>query len=358
MEPDFVTPAHWYDGYSAIRHSGEARWDGADRLTLRSDAGETADLFVSDLQFFEHRRNETVYRRSDNTDFRLILRADLPSGLAGSLPARQNYGAWIDRIGLGKAAAAFAVASAAALALFLSAPTWLGPMVPQAWERRLGNAMIGDLGNRMCSTPEGNAALATLLAKVDPANTKVRAGIANIDMVNAVALPGGQVLLFDGLVQEAETPEELAGVLAHEVGHVRERHVMTALLRQFGLSILTSGINSNVGSGALAATTMRYSRDAEVEADDWARAAMRTGDVSPVGAARFFERQVEEAGAGDTPEAMEWLSTHPAQAERAKAFRDSAIAGRDYPPVLNKAEFKALKGMCAADPDVEEFALF
>ncbi|HBR85348.1 MAG TPA: peptidase, partial [Erythrobacter sp.] len=76
-------------------------------------------------------------------------------------------------------------------------------------------------------------------------------------------LPGGQVLLFDGLVQQAESPEELAGVLGHEVGHVRERHVMTALLRQFGMSILLAGADSGVTNGVFGLAAMGYSRDAE-----------------------------------------------------------------------------------------------
>ena len=358
MEEAFSVPAHWYDGHSALRHEGSAHWNGAERLTLESSGGEALPIALPDLLFFEQRREETIYQLKGNADFRLILPNALPAGFANQLPARKTYGAWVDRIGLGKAAAAFAVVSAGVLAAVLTAPNWLAPLVPPSWERQLGNAMVGDLGNRICSTPEGDRALAKLLGKVDPATNKVRAGVANMNMVNAVALPGGQVLLFDGLVQEAETPEELAGVLAHEVGHVRERHVMTALLRQFGLSILTSGVNSNVGSGALAATTMTYSRGAEAEADEWARTAMRRADISPVGAAQFFERHGGKGDGADLPDAVEWLSTHPAQKERALAFRQSALPGKVYPPVLNEAEFDALKTMCANDADVEEFGFF
>ena len=165
------------------------------------------------------------------------------------------------------------------MALFLTAPDWLGPRIPPGWERQIGEAMVGDFGGRICHTPAGDAALAKLLAKVDPAEEKVRAGVANMAMVNAVALPGGQVMLFDGLVQQADSPEELAGVLAHEVGHVRERHVMTALLRQFGLSILLAGADSGVTNGVFGLAAMGYSRDAEREADDYARARMAESNI-------------------------------------------------------------------------------
>nr|WP_282098868.1 M48 family metallopeptidase [Qipengyuania sphaerica] len=216
--------------------------------------------------------------------------------------------------------------------------------------------MIGDLGNRVCSTPEGDAALAKLLDAVDPSQVQVRAGIANFDMVNAVALPGGQVLLFDGLVQDAETPEELAGVLGHEVGHVRERHVMTALLRQFGLSILLSGANTTVGDTMFGLAAMGYSRDAEREADEYSRARMEESRISPLGAAKFFERLGGD-GEGDENAVIGWVSSHPDPAERAKAYR-AAAKGKSFEPVLTEQEFGALKTMCEEDPDVEEFDFF
>lgn len=357
MESSFRTPAQWYDGHNAIRHEGEAVWDGSGTLSLRGFSGEM-DLPFADLVYGEHRGGEYVYRRSSEPDFRLILPEDLPPGLAAKLPVKQVYGGWIDKVGLGKASAAFAVVSIAAVTLFMTAPEWLGPRVPQSWERNLGDAMVGDFGNRLCSTPEGDAALAKLLDAVDPDEVQVRAGVANIGMVNAVALPGGQVLLFDGLIQDAETPEELAGVLGHEVGHVRERHVMTALLRQFGLSILLSGANSGVGDTVFGLASMGYSRDAEREADAFARARMEESKVSPLGAARFFER----IGGGGDEDADEnsltgWVASHPDPRERAKAFREAA-KGKSFRPVLSESEFAAIKSMCEEDPDVEEFDFF
>lgn len=359
MEQAFRTSATWYDGLSAVRHEGEAIWDGKSTLELHGADGAFTAIPLSDLRFGEARQGTLLYRRESLPDFRLILPADMPPGLARHLPARQEYGAWVDRLGLGKAVIGFGVVSAIAVALFLTAPEWLGPRVPPSWEREMGEALVGDLGNRMCHTPEGDAALAKLLAAVDPAREKVRAGVANADMVNAVALPGGQVLLFDGIVQDAESPEELAGVLAHEVGHVRERHVMTAMLRQFGLSILLSGANSGVTNGVFGIAAMGYSREAEREADDYARARLAASDISPLGSAAFFDRMAEEYGDGeDMPAVIGWIASHPSSGARAQAYRASAEEGEVYRPALSDAEFAALKAMCEDDPDVEEFDLF
>ena len=354
-ETAFQSFAQWYDGHTAVKHEGEAVWDGGGLLRL-SGASGSLDVPFTDLEFGEERAGEIVYRRASAPDFRLILPADLPAGLSSKLPQREAYGAWVDKLGLGKATAIFAAVSVAAVALFLTAPEWLGPRIPQSWERNLGDAMVGDFGNRLCHTRDGDRALAKLLAKVDPEQQKVRAGVANIGMINAVALPGGQVLLFDGLVQDAETPEELAGVLGHEVGHVRERHVMTALLRQFGLTVLLSGANTTVGDTMFGLAAMGYSRDAEREADEYSRERMAESRISPLGAARFFERlggENESEGEGLTG----WVSSHPGPAERAKAYR-AAARGKTFEPVLTDAEFQALKAMCKKDPDVESFDLF
>ena len=366
-DPAFSTPASWYDGVSAVRHVGTAEWDGGTLVLQTQDGADPLSVPFDTLRYVETTARERIYGREDLADFRLRLGKDLPAGLAARLPGKSEYGGWVDRLGLPKAVGIFAVASAAAVALFLTAPGWLGPRVPQAWENRLGEAMVGDLGGSLCSTPESDAALAKLLGTVDPADEKVRAGLANIDMVNAIALPGGQVLLFDGLVQEAESPEELAGVLGHEVGHVRERHVMTALLRQFGLSVLLSGANTTLGDTVFGLAQMGYSRDAEREADAYARARMAQSDVSPVGAAEFFERLGEEDASNDeegssdsdsSVDATGWLASHPSSAERARAYRRAAKEGYEYPPVLTSAEFAALKSACENDPDVAEFDFF
>lgn len=374
-DPAFTAPAVWYDGVSALRHEGEVRWEPPGRLVLTKNGLPAEEIPLADLQFGEALPDRQVFRRSSLPDFRLRLPHDLPPGLAKHLPAKVTYGKWIDRFGLGRAAVVLGVASAAMVALFMTAPQWLGPMIPLSWERRIGDAMVGDLGNRLCATPESDAALAKLIRAIDPDGGDLRIGIANIDMVNAVALPGGQMLLFDGIVKQAETPEELAGVLAHEIGHVRERHVMSSMLRQFGLTILLSGANSGVGNSAFGLASMGYTRQAEREADATGRRLLARADISPLGAAGFFERMAVEGGdlvggtAGrqgtardktdDTLERMTgWLASHPSARQRAGEYRAAAKPRHVYRQVLSPQEFAALKRACKDDKDVEDFDLF
>ena len=358
-DPAFTANVSWYDGKSALRHVGTVSLTGDGALALAKPGAQPDLLEPGDLTFVEARKDETIYGRKGNPDFRLTIADPVPPIIAAKLPAKAQYGGWIDRFGLVKASIAFALVSVAVTAGVVTAPEWLGPQIPPSWERQLGNAMVGDLGNRICSTPESDAALAKMLDAVDPAEEKLRAGIANMDMVNAVALPGEQVLLFDGLLQDAESQEEVIGILAHEVGHVRERHVMTAVLRQFGLSILLSGADSGVINNAAGIAALGYSREAEREADAYARARLDEAQVSPLGAAGFFERMLEQFGDDSEENALVgWIASHPASSERAEAFEDAYREGRNYRDVLTEAEFESLKQACAKDPDVEEFDFF
>jgi len=360
MDEQVELRANWYDGLNARRHQGTARWYGGTVLDLASDWGEPLSVPLPDLKHIDSRRDEDVYTRLSDPDFRLTLPVPLPEALAAALPDETRYGSWIDRHGLAKMSIAFAVISAALVALFMTAPEWLGPRIPPSWERRMGDAMIGDFGNRICHTHNGDAALARLIRAIDPQSDDLRVGVANIDMVNAVALPGGQILIFNGLLQQAESPEEVAGVLAHEIGHVRKRHVMTALLRQFGLSILASGFNSGFAQNAFGLASLGYSREAEREADEFARERMNETQVSPLGAAGFFDRMAKQYGdeTEDRAALAGWIATHPSSGERANEYRKSYDRARNYRPVMSEQDFGALKSMCKEDQDVEEFDFF
>ena len=98
-ETAFQSFAQWYDGHTAIKHEGEAVWDGGGLLRL-SGASGSLDVPFADLEFGEERAGEIVYRRASAPDFRLILPADLPASLSSKLPQREAYGAWVDKLGL------------------------------------------------------------------------------------------------------------------------------------------------------------------------------------------------------------------------------------------------------------------
>jgi predicted Zn-dependent protease len=139
--------------------------------------------------------------------------------------------------------------------------------------------------------------------------------------VNAFALPGGKVIVMRGLLEEA-TPDELAGVLAHEVSHVIQKHGMRQLAQLVGPMLIVEYLFNQ--SGAVSAmvamsamfSTLQYSRDNETEADDKAWDIMMKANIDPRSLTEFFRklRKIEGKNSGGP----DIFSTHPATSERIK----------------------------------------
>jgi beta-barrel assembly-enhancing protease len=343
-----------YDGASGIRYTPELVAEG-DHFRLALEEGLGQPHAWSDLVFTSNKDGTATYGHKTRRGWRIGFDGPIPAEIAARLPRPEKYGRFIDRIGLWPASGAFIAISAAALFVGLKAPDLLAPLVPASFEQKLGDAMVGDFGGRVCNGPGGQEALDALVKRIegDPKGLKVR--VVNIDMVNAVALPGGNVFIFRGLLQEAKSPDELAGVLGHEIGHVRNRDVMQALLRQMGLSILLGGANSDVGGSINALVSSTYSREAESNADIYSIKAMQRGQVSPEDTAGFFARLAQmEKSLGKGKSALGYLSSHPLSEAREKAFRGSLVKGRNYTPAVTAEQWRAIVDSCKNDPDVEE----
>lgn len=143
---------------------------------------------------------------------------------------------------------------------------------------------------------------------------------------NAFALPSGDIVIFDQLVELAENDDEVAGVIAHELGHVVYRHGVRQLIQSsvvsFVLGIYLGDISSiAAGLGALVLES-RYSRDFEREADDYAARSMLAAGRGTEPLAAMLERMDQAHGAkGRAASGWEGLSTHPDTAERVTRLR-------------------------------------
>jgi len=144
---------------------------------------------------------------------------------------------------------------------------------------------------------------------------------------NAVALPGGTVILTDQLEALAENDDELAGVLAHELGHVEENHGLRQLYRSLGIAFMVSVIAGDGGqlfedlvAQAALLDTFSYSRRFEYEADEYSVELINQVGRNPQGFVDLIERVFKEAGVdGD---GSNWLSTHPGNDERRERVRE------------------------------------
>lgn len=142
---------------------------------------------------------------------------------------------------------------------------------------------------------------------------------------NAFALPSGTVVLTDELIELAHNDEELIGVLAHEIGHVQENHIVRTLLVQTGIGLLLSIATGDVaGAGATVLVpsvllNSSYSRGFEREADAFALRYLQARGMSGNSIRDLLLRVEEEDGgdnSGDAPKWLDYLSTHPPTDER------------------------------------------
>jgi beta-barrel assembly-enhancing protease len=336
-----------YDGVTA--HPHDVRASVVDGVLELTQAGGWSDRIEAALLKRRDAPAGTLrLGRTDQPGWRLLLPADAESEFGGLLGRHERYGRWIDRIGLGPAVAAGAVITASVVGIGYLAPHWIAPHVPMSWERNVGTAIVGDFGDLKCRNPKGQKALEDLVERVSPGATKgpdgIKVAALNVPIFNAAALPGGYIVVFKPAITETD-PDALAGVLAHEIGHVRHRHVTEALIREFGIGALIRLFAGGVGANAEQIVALSYTRDNEAEADADAIAALKRANISPKPTADLFNRLARETG--ESPRfSAEFLQSHPLSGKRAQRFQASFDANAHYQPALSRPQWDALFDLC------------
>jgi predicted Zn-dependent protease len=221
--------------------------------------------------------------------------------------------------------------------------------VPWTIERWIARAVTAPVPANACRGVDARAdeALARLVRRIYPLDDEDRGLPIEVEVlpgsaINAFATLGGRIYVFDGLIRQAQSPEELAGVLAHEIEHVRQRHILQGVIS----SVLTWGALSTAGAAAMSPgpdaayllLTLKFSRDQEAEADELGLQRLRRARVDPLALARFFTRL------GRLPSPPPLLSNHPASGTRAEL----AARYADYPtePVLDASDWARLGHLC------------
>jgi len=198
------------------------------------------------------------------------------------------------------------------------------PLIPVETDIYVGDATLMLLKDSLSLTvPAGGSRIARISKRLfkPVADTPYAWEIhfSDVDMVNAVSLPGGHIIVFKGLVDFAENDEEIAGVIAHEISHITLRHGMKALIHDNGLAIVLgatmgdfTGIGQTLAGHAQDLVGLSYSRDQERQADLMGKALLEKAGYSADGLASFFRRIGESEG-----ELPAYLSSHPDSSERA-----------------------------------------
>jgi beta-barrel assembly-enhancing protease len=211
---------------------------------------------------------------------------------------------------------------------------WAADKITVAQEVRLGERLFDEMGASLEFLPED--ALADEV--VEHIGVRIAAGsglpfhfhVARNDEASAYALPGGHVVVFTGLLKAADSADEVAGVLAHQISHVTLRHSLQGLIHQVGLrAVLAVMLGDFVGSGwgsmADDFRSIRYSLEMEQEADKKALGLLQRAALASGGLASFFEKMADEQAFG-----VDFLNQHPVDEERLDALRQAIKAQGAY----------------------------
>lgn len=152
---------------------------------------------------------------------------------------------------------------------------------------------------------------------------KFKFHILDTPTINAFAVPGGHIVFHAGLILAAETPEEIQGVIAHEIAHITHRHSLQQMIHSIGtwvfISALTAGAGDLVGMVAQNVGTLSvksYSREQETEADVTGFEYLIMASIDPAGMVRFFDLLMKEEPNYADSAFYQILSTHPGSEDR------------------------------------------
>ena len=241
----------------------------------------------------------------------------------------------------------------------------IAPLIPFSVEQRLGAAIdqqvraMLDTGRSdqpfECGPADrekpGRAALDRLIGRLETAAAlpiPLKAAVVRKGVPNAIALPGGHIYVFEGLIRQSRTPDELAGVIAHEIGHVAHRDGTRSLLQAAGLSFLFGMLLGDFTGGGLVVMAARtvvqsaYARDVESLADQYSVGLMAKANGDPRALAAILDRV---AGAAEPGSKI--LLDHPRTKDRIVAINAAADAAPSkITPLLSGADWAALQRIC------------
>lgn len=205
-------------------------------------------------------------------------------------------------------------------------------MVPQTWDQRVGDqaeAGLKEFGV-VCSSPQVVSDLKRLIPYFKEHGTpyKYEIQVVKSPVENAFALPGGKITVFSETIRKAANYEELAGILAHEIGHVERRHGMQQLSQYMTIRVILAlafGMTDDGTTMALAADAgallllLKNSRDHERDADAYAARKLAEAGISSLAIRRFFDRINKEHKEG-LDKVPDFILTHPSDADRIQFF--------------------------------------
>jgi predicted Zn-dependent protease len=279
------------------------------------------------------------------------IRAAAP-GVAGTLSERTSTGrvlAW-SFIGMAALAAGYVWGAPAAA-------DWAAARMPASWETELGRGVGARMLTRAetCADSSVTTSVRVVLDRIlDAAQPDqqydFRVTVLRDTTINAFAAPGGFLAVNQGLLAAARTPEEFAGVLAHEVAHVTRRHTTRTLLRDIPLRFAITAISGSSGMETAAQVAgsmgmLRYRRDFEADADREGLRLLHAAAIDPAGVVSFMQTLEEKRHS--EPRFVNYMSSHPRTVDRIAQLEALNRRGTyEVRPLLDSATWAGVRTRC------------
>lgn len=226
----------------------------------------------------------------------------------------------------------FGVIGGLVLLYFLIVP-WLSEKlasrVSVKTEEQFGEAVYGGMGLEAMEDTAASFAVNHFFASMDIRTAyNIRISVVRGEVVNAFALPGGRIVVYDALLEEMETYPELAALLAHEFTHVNNKHSTKSVFRKLGSKIFIGLLFGNFGNVSSVLVdhadnlkSLKYSRRLEKEADVDGLELLMERKIDPKGFANLFRHLKESAPESSIPE---FLGSHPDVEKRIAYIREES----------------------------------
>lgn len=357
----------FFDGETATAHPARLRIEESSAALVIEFAGRQVLWPLADIRRLadQAKKTELVLARAGDPVSRLITEE---MRLAQRFP---NLGRRNTHVKRGKVATwAIGAVASVALIIFVLVPLMadqLAEYIPPEGEKALGEATLGQIRTALdetglgelpiCNNRAGTAALTKMGERLETHSelpVKMTVHVLDHEMVNAFALPGGHIVFFRGLIEAAETPEEVASVFAHEMGHVDSRDPTRHALRSAGsIGVLGLLLGDFAGGALVLFLTERlieaqYSQAAESDADVFAMTTMEAAQVPPAALGSMFQRLLDEHG--DAEGTLAHFLSHPSLSDRISASNDwqanAEARGFEEEPLLTEQEWTDLREIC------------
>ena len=238
--------------------------------------------------------------------------------------------------------------------LLLSRIDWVGhfsiDQMDEDLEEKLGKLVWESIKgqNEICQDSLIVTEVENIANKITSSNnidfSKLKIHILQQDEINAFALPDNHLVILTGLLEFADKPEEIAGVIAHELVHLEKNHVMKKLVKEIGVSLLLGATTGNSGIGTISEVARMlsssfYDRKLETEADLIGVEYLENAGIDPHPLADFMYKMSLENP--DIPNAFFWISSHPDSKERSQEISSYiSTDSSSYTPLMDSIQWK------------------